>query len=413
MTLREALGLAARRVQRELGDRPQVQTTVSGLVARNLYALGDSSAPDAVTFWADLAERHADPSSKEVRDALTHRAHLMRDEGQLAQAESLMTRVVDLAERSSAPAAERAEAYNDLAGVRMDGMDTPGRIAAYRRALPMYRQAAQSDTAQWLNVAVVSLNLVDALGGLDESPILVAEALTIYREWLPSDHPDIGTALYQRSVVEWVQGDTSAAIRSHRSAIDQVADAYGRDHQTTLFYERLLADALSEAGQTDESLALFRSIADRQRAAGVEPAALAATLQNMTSLLPDTPDGDAERRDLYEEAHRLFRAQYGGSHPHVAYPLISLSGLLVADGQYDQAVTVADSGLAILRRALPPDAAPTLFLARRRALALAEMGQTAQAQAALSAVCDAHERAGDVEQRDDCRKQLVEIADRS
>ena len=409
VTLREALALAADRVRRELGDRPQIKMTVSGIVARNLWALGDSSARDAVTFWADLADQHADSGSKERRDALTHRAHTMRYDGRLAEAESVMVRVVYLAERADAPAAERAEAYNDLAGVRMDALDTPGRIAAYRRALPLYREAARTDTTQWLNVATASLNLADALQGADESPDLVADALAIYRERLPPTHPDIGTALYQRSVVEYAQGDTALAIASHRSAVEQMASAYGRDHQTTLFYEGLLAGLLVEARRTTDALALYRSVAERQRKAEVDPAVLAATLQNMTFALPDTPEGDSERRALYAEAHVLFRTQYGSSHPHVAYPLISLAGLLVADGQLAEAVAVADSGLAVLLRALPPDAAPTLFLANRRALALTDLGRTDEARSALAAVCDAHDRAGDEAQRDDCRARVLQI----
>ncbi|MEM1096022.1 MAG: serine/threonine-protein kinase [Bacteroidota bacterium] len=411
VTVREALQLASNRVQRELGDQPMVQTTVAGMVARNLYGLGDSTAADAIAYWGDLTDQHADPFSKDARGALIFRSHLLRNAGDYAAAESLMAMVIDRAERSAdATVGELASAYNDMAGIYFyQGRPAEDRFRYYRKAIALYR----TDSTYAGDVATISANMADALPhDAPEKEALVRETIAIWERIRPADHPDIALGYYHLARVEMAKGDTALGLAYSARNVAMNDAAYGADNNTALFFKRRHADLLYSNGRRAESVPIFRDILSQQQQAEVpDLTEIASTMQSLAKALPQTPAGDAERLDLFASASALFRDAKGPNDYRVAVPLVSAANTLHRLGRNAEAVAATDRAMAILPHTLGPEHDLLLFTRFRRATALLGDGQRAVGQAELTDVCDTFARLERTDQVAMCEEAQAEYAD--
>ncbi|MEM6646873.1 MAG: serine/threonine-protein kinase [Bacteroidota bacterium] len=387
ITVVEALQIASNRVQRELGDQPMVQTTVAGMVARNLYDFNDSTAAQAIAYWGELADQHADPLSNEARGALIFRSHLLRNAGDYAAAESLMAMVIDRAERGTdVSVGDLASAYNDMAGIYFyQGRPAEDRFPYYRKAIALYR----TDSTYAGDVATISANMANALPDDDpEKEQLVREAVEIWERIRPADHPDIALGYYHLARVEMAKGDTTLGFAHSLRSAEMHEAAYGRGHYWTLFFARRHADLLYGNGRRAESVPVFRDIlAQQQRAEVPGLTEIASTMQSLAKALPQTPAGDEERLGLFASASDLFRDAKGPNDYRVAVPLISAANTLHRVGRHAEAVSATDRALAILPHTLGPEDNLMLFTRFRRATALLGAGQRAQGEAALADVC--------------------------
>lgn len=375
-TVREALTDIAPSVIGELGDEPEVRAVVTGIVARGLYALEDSTALREIDAWNALAAQHFAPEDDEAIHALAFAIHAARSRTDHAAADSLSLRYLALKEATAAPPHEVAEALNERARILYEVGRGEESAETYRDALARYRQAARTDTSLADDVATVALNLVGQLGpgDADEADALVSEAEAILRERFPPGDGEFAVAHHRRAQVAAWREDFAEAARQEELARELAARAYGEASYYALVFGRQHAEYLASAGQLGEAVAQFeRLIAANAEKHGAQSREVAAVRQALGGALKGAAGYRARREAEYRAAYHAFLADAGPEHYATAFPLVSLSGLLLEEERYAEALDALDDALPILRATLGEDGGATLFAAARRAEIVAAM----------------------------------------
>lgn len=318
-TLRMILDGAARRIESELTDEPEVQATLWMTIAGTYAAMARF----------EEAERH-------IHSALAIRRELFGEEHvDVAECLDLLGEIKQ--ENGHYEEAERL--LRDALAIREDLLD------------PEHPDIARSQ--EHLGV------LMEVVGKPDESASRLRKALEIRRKTLGNEHPDVAESLNrlaQYHMYRRTKRDYEAAEPLLEEALAIQRLLYDEDHPALCVTLQSLADVYSEKEEFDDAERLYLKIIEiRLNTLGPDHPNVALTRDNLATLYQRKGDY-AAAEPMFREVLRSRRQTFNdGPHREVGTSLNNLAGLLRRTGAYDEAEALFLEAADVYRKALGDD----------------------------------------------------------
>ncbi|MEM0978685.1 MAG: tetratricopeptide repeat protein [Cyanobacteria bacterium P01_H01_bin.58] len=208
---------------------------------------------------------------------------------------------------------------------------------------------------------VRALNLIEEArqfyqaGRYDKAEIRFRQALTIRRQQLGNDHPDVAQSLFTLAVVSWIQGDYSEAESLTLEALAIRRQQLGNNHLDVATHLHFLADVYQAQLRYDEAEILYEeSLRVRRLQLDDGHLTIASSLDALAELYR-TQGRYKESEPLYQEALRIRRQQLGNDHLTVAISLNNLAVFYNLQGRYGEAEYLHQEALRIRRQQLGND----------------------------------------------------------
>jgi len=319
VSARDVLDVGARRIDRELSDRPQLQSSLFGVIGEVYQNIGAYDASRThLERSLELARETPSMEDGEIADPMRTLARLYQETGQYDLADSLYREALGLLTPTAAPTSASARlriaqihhAYGTLYWEMRD-------MRAADSLYALAQSAIEDELPQthWLQSTLVEdrATIVFEDGRLEEAATGYAEALRLRRAAHPGDHPNIALSLNNLAMVRRHQEKYAAAESLYTASLEMRTRLFGERHPD-------VAHTLNHLGR------LYYNMGDYDRA---EPFARRAM---------------ALRADLYGEKHVSTIASMG-----------SLAGTLAARGDTGEAIDVLQQARDYLLEAVGPD----------------------------------------------------------
>jgi tetratricopeptide (TPR) repeat protein len=230
--LRDALGLTAMRVSRDLTNQPLVEAHLQNTIANIYAALGEFQKAEQMARTA-LALRRSDPATKpaELAESLFDLAHYLWSQGKLAEAEQFAREGLTLARN-------------------------------LRTTVPGKKDALLAKSLAQLGV------IVQDRGRLAEAEGLFRQSLAVRKQLVGEEHPTVAQTLNTLSAVLTLEGKTAEAERAGKEALKVYGWSFGPgDASDGDLYSR--GNVLFEQSNLTEAEACFRqALAIRRKRSG-------------------------------------------------------------------------------------------------------------------------------------------------
>jgi len=411
LKVRDALDLAADRVDVELANRPLVAAAVHHALGRSYRSLGRYDEAEA-QLQASLAlyRGNAGETSQEVAFCMKSLATLAYDRGDFNATRDWLLRALELRrhlddgvaggktsailttlglvehELGRAADAERycAEAlridrslYGDKDGIVATDLgnlatlyDDMGRYdaaeKAYREALDIDR-AVEGSAHPAVATGLSNLGtLLVKMGRHDEAEPLLREALEIDRKNLGAEHPDLAISLSNLAAVYRAQGkvDDAIAMLNESLVIDRAV--FGDAHPAVSYDLNAIGGLLADQGKFAEAEPLFRECLKILRDNYGESHRLsAACASNLASALVQL-NQLVEAETLLDSAERAQRS-LAGEHPQLARLLVTKAELRHRQGRDGEVEPLLQEALELRNNTLGAEHPETIGLAERLA----------------------------------------------
>ncbi len=333
LVLRDMLNQMALRIDGELPDNPEGRATLHHTLGERYTALGDySSAEEQLTIALTIRrEVHGGEAHEEVAATLVKLGYVKKLRGNMGDAET-----------------------------------------HYRRALEICRSLPDSPATMLQTATALDHlgRLMLELWRLEEAKPQLAESLSIRRNQLGDEHPDVAVVIFDRARLQMLSGDLAGAEKGfrealaiHRKSID------GREPLTTAQWETSLAAVLNARGQYDEAESLARDALrvarerfprehypNGHRMIALPLAALGEILVNRGR----PQEGEPMLRECASYCEKEVP-----NYPRCALVRCVLGQCLTKLGRYDEAETLLTSGCDSLRGRLGADQPDTQYCIRR------------------------------------------------
>ncbi len=313
--MRVVLDNAAKRVDTELTDQPEVEAAVRDTIGRAYMAIGElSSAQTHLARALELRQQQLGPEALESLASAEVMAELRREQNNDKDAEPLAR-----------------SAYEGRR--RLLGDDHPDTLRSMSLLAEVLEGQGRNEEAEKLNRATLDAR----------------------RRVLGETDPDTLTSMNNLGQVLWSLNRRDEGERLMRESVEIQERTLGEEHPHTLRSLNNLAVMAAEAGRPEESLKLHeRNLVIRRRVFGDGH--------------PDTVNSIANLGELYrtvgrlEESERLLREAVasrrriiGGDDQDVALYLASLASIAGARKDFPAAESAFREALAIYQRKLPAD----------------------------------------------------------
>jgi serine/threonine protein kinase/tetratricopeptide (TPR) repeat protein len=341
----------------------RVESPGSEALGRALTRWGVSLGSLARVEEAESAHREAlglaegrDPALE--ANVLHNLGAVLRQRGELAEAEAAFRRAVALRlglHGTEAPSAEVASSLHGLGTVLYSA-------ARFDEALEVFREAAAGRRAVLGDDHPLTLSTIGNIAGTQSQLGHIAEARATYLEVLEArrrtlgpTHPDVATALHQLAMQDWQEGDWTGAEAYWIEAMEIRRAAFGPDHPQVAGLTNNLAAVARERGDLAETEALLRESLRIYRAAyGPRHPDVAQGVHNLAATLADL-GRLSEAEGLYRDELALRLELLGEHHTHTAHSLHNLGRFLTAVDQWAEAEDLVARALAVRTEILGED----------------------------------------------------------
>jgi len=343
VTVAQILQDAARRVDTELRDQPEIQSNVRTTIGLTYYGLG---------MYAD-----AEP---QLRQALATRLRLFGVEN-----------------------GDVAISQNNLGMVLFEMGDLNSAETLFRKALPLARRTLGAETPV---VASITSNLAKVLrrqGDDREAERLQREVLVLQRKLFGPQSLEVAQGLNDLAVLLGTRGDHASAERLHRQSLAIVRSVRGNEHPDVASGLSNLAGALVSLKQYDAAKPLFEeALSLRRKLLGNDHPDVSFVLYNYAYAMREKGDF-RKAEDLARQVLAMRGRSIPDSYPTVAASLIVLGRSYVGEGRCTEAEAPLREALRLRVDMLPPG---HWLIANNESVlgeALACAGRRAEAEALL------------------------------
>lgn len=386
VTAEEILAAGATRIRSDLGDRPDIQSSLMGTIGRVYYNLGEYPQSEEMLEQALRLRLQADGESHPaVAAARNDLAEVLIRRAQYGRATELLQKslaVNQLGNDGTSP--HVATNLFNLANVHLATGELDEAESAVRSSIAIFRQIRDEYSLELAEAVSALARVLQVRGDLDQTETLLLEAIDIISTSQGPDHPYMAYYLQNLGVLQLSKGDLDAAGRTLKSAVDAIHRILGDKHD-------LLAVALVDQGRLlhmqgdyDKAELLIREALDL----GIEihgtshpNLGLHKTILGM--LLHDKADLDAAEKEL-REALSIFGQVLDDDHQYVASALTELGAVLNASGRAEQGRELLDRALRMRLIDYPPGHVLVAATQVEYADALSRLGRFDEAEPLLT-----------------------------
>jgi serine/threonine protein kinase/TolA-binding protein len=316
ITARELLDQAARRIDNELAQQPEVRVRLLEAIGQAYHRQGHYAR--AITYFERALElRRKLPQADEAAEigVLLQLATSQRESSQLAASEATLRTAESMLAKSQ----------------RADGPEHARLLAAAGRL--------HLDRGDW-----------------QRAEKRLSDSVELMREVSGVEPYELVVAMSELAAVQMWKGDASTAVKTAREALRIGRERLPELHPTRVSTEFMLAELLANTGQADEEAVqlLEHVLKARRTLFGDNSSEVADTL--------DVLARERERQGQYKEAEKLLRQaletqklSVGPDHFLVGYQHTSLAVLLLKMKQPKAAEEEIRAALAIHAKSLPAD----------------------------------------------------------
>ena len=312
-TARSLLDQAARSIQNDLNQQPDVRARLLEAIGRSYRRMGQ---PDRAVVYLQDALRIKQESRGDdagVGSVVTELAIALREDGR-----------IDESDRYFSEAQERSRHMKD------DGSEAHAHL-------------------------LVHLGKLEKLRGHTKQALeYVTEALELMRTLRGADDPEVGAILAEMSNIMVWADDFAGAERTAREAV-RIYRAVPDHHPDRVMADYCLGDILFYRGQIDEAAALFeRALAAQRRIYGSVNSIVADTLASLAQVrLAQKNVVDAEK--LVVEALDAHRNSESTAYLKIGYLQTMLATVLMRNAKFADAEDLLRETLELFAKHLPPD----------------------------------------------------------
>jgi tetratricopeptide (TPR) repeat protein len=295
-TARILLEQAARNIQNDLTQQPEVRARLLEAIGRSYRRMGQ---PDrAVAYLQDSLRIQQQLSGKDeatIGSIVTEIAIAMREQGRMEESDRYFSEALEISRRSTD---HRSEAHAQL-------LVNLGRLEKLRS------------------------NTEEALGKL-------TEALQLMREIKGPEDPEVGGILAEMSNILVWSDDLEGAERAARQAVE-IYKAVHESHPDRIMADYYLADILFYRGRIDDAAALFESaLAAQRRIYGSANSTVADTLASLAQVrIAQNNLGEAEK--LIREGIAAHRNSDSAAYSKIGYMQTMLATMLMRRANFAEA----------------------------------------------------------------------------
>jgi non-specific serine/threonine protein kinase/serine/threonine-protein kinase len=404
ITAREVLDRGAERIDKELGDEPEVQAQLMETMGWVYYNLGlYENATPIVERAVEIRRRILGADHPDTLDAIELQACLYEREGRYADAERVGRQNVDDLRRvlgEEHPATlhsmehlsvvyEREGRYDESLRLSIKVLEADRRVlpenhgrtlwamqnvaadymwlGRYDEAEALFRQAFEIRQREFGPDHPDTLWTKSNLGKLairrgmyDEAEAIVRETLEARRRVLGPDHQDTLTSTIDLGWACEHQHRYAEAEALYRQAYETLRRVLGEEHASTLQAKQAMAGAIAGQGRLEEARKLLlEALEAMRRVLGEENSRTVATTSRLATVL--------DQQKHHEEAEKLLRRVldadrriFGPNHPDTLDAISKLGGACSHQKRYDEAEKLYSEALEGQRRVLGPRHPDTL-----------------------------------------------------
>jgi eukaryotic-like serine/threonine-protein kinase len=381
ITVAEALGAAAKKLDTDLAGQPARQAKLQATLAMTYYTLG--LVREAIPLQEKVRDYDQAAFGTEHPDtiaAMHQLALLYQKVGRRDEALKMQEQVLALRRKVNGPEDPGTLwAMNNLSFSYEDGGRYAEALKLREEALALRRKVngpEHPDTVWAMNVLAISY---DNAGRWKEALNLREEVSALNRKMRGPEHPDTLLALGYLSSSYENLGRLDEALKLRETVVEARRRVSGPEHPDTLCAMHDLASSYDEAGRRDEALKMREEVlALRRKVLGPEHN---NTLWSMDALANSYDE--AGRRDealkLREETFALRREINGPAHADTLATMGNLAISYDEAGRYDEALRLRETALPLLRKALGPENPDTLTAMNNLANSYHQTGRTKEA----------------------------------
>ena len=321
VTAREILDKGVERIQKELGQEPEVQARLLLTMGKVYTNLGLwKKAEPMLQRSMQIRRRLLGEQNQETMDSMGSLGYLNLRQGRYRDAENLLRRTLEIRRR-------------------ILGREHPATLAAMTALAGVYARQ----------------------GRYHEAGKLRREVHEATRRQLGDDHPDTLWTMANLAAAYQAEGRLAEAEKLFRETLEARRRMLGADHPHTLWAMNDVADIYQAEGRYAEAERMFREVIEaRHRVLGEEHP---DTLDTMNSLA-----GNYSHQKRYDEAEKIFvqvlevgRRVLGDEDPLTLASRKNLAMVYGARGQAERAVAMLNGVLAIENRVLGAEDPRTLI----------------------------------------------------
>jgi len=292
-TAQSPLDVAAQRIDRELGDEPELQARMFTMLGRTYERMGfHAKALPLEERALEIGRRSLGPDNIVLAQSLNNLGVLYREQGSLTKAEPLL--------RES--------------------------LALRRRLL------GTEDKDVAITLVELARVLVDS-GRSDEAEPYLRESLAIRRKVFGEEHRETATSKSDLGRLLLRRGDLAAAEPFLRENVATTVHVLGADHPNSAAANSSLALLLMTKGDAAAGEALLREAgAVNRRVFGAQGLEYAQTLTSL-GMAVEWQGRIAEAQALFEESLRIARGTLDEVHPRVQGYIVNLARVRIARGE--------------------------------------------------------------------------------
>jgi eukaryotic-like serine/threonine-protein kinase len=311
-TARILLDQAARNIQNDLSQQPDVRARLLETIGRSYRRMGQPGRAGIYLRDALRIKQHGG-DEEGIGSIVTELAIALRQEGRIDESDKYFTEAQEISRRTKK---ERSEAYAQLLIdlSRLEGL--------------------RGHTKQALDYATEGLQLMRTLKGPDD--------------------PEVGAILADMSSIMLWADDFEGAERVAREAV-RVFRAVPEHYPDRVMADYFLGDILFYRGQLDEAAVLFeRALAAQRRLYGPASSTVADTLASLAQVrLAQKKIADAEK--LIVEALDAHRNSESTAYLKIGYLQTMIATIWMRTERFGDAEGILRSTLELFRKHVPAD----------------------------------------------------------
>jgi tetratricopeptide (TPR) repeat protein len=312
-TARILLDQAARNIQNDLGQQPDVRARLLETIGRSYRRMGQPGRAGVYLRDALRIKQQAGADKEGVGPIVTELAIALRQEGRIDESDKYFKEAQEISRRTKT---QGSEAYAQL-------LIDLGRLESQR-----------GHTKQALDYA--------------------AEALQLMRRLKGPDDPEVGAILADISSIMLWADDFEGAERVAREAV-RVFQAVPEHHPDRVMADYFLGDILFYRGRLDEAAVLFeRALAAQRRLYGSLSNTVADTLASLAQVrLAQRNIVDAEM--LIAEALEAHHNSESTAYLKIGYLQTMLATIWMRSEKFKDAEAILRNTLELFTKNVPPD----------------------------------------------------------
>ena len=357
VTAEEILAEGAERIRSNLGDRPEIQSSLMGTIGRVYYNLGEYQPSEEMLEQALRLRLQTDGESHPaVAAARSDLAEVLIRRGQYGRAIELLQQslaVNQLSNDGSSPLV--ATNLFNLANVYLATGQLDDAEAAVRSSIAIFIQIRDQYSLELAEATSSLARVLQVRGDLEQTESLLLEAIDIISTSQGPDHPFMAYYLQNLGVLQRSKGNLDAAEQTLQTAIEAIRRILGDKHD-------LLAVALVDQGillhmkgDYDEAERVIREALDLGiEIHGTSHPRLGLHKTILGMLQHDKSDlGNAEA--TLREALLIYDQVLDDDHQYIASALTELGAVLNTSGRAEEALEVLERALQMRLNDYPPE----------------------------------------------------------